>query len=71
MIVIRNGRWGNSYQKWFEYHRIWKRGWKWTPFVRMQRRKIEVDDYYIATHEFVMGIERAHIAAGESKLRFP
>lgn len=38
MIFIAFGRWSNAAGSWFFRERIWWRGYRWTPFVRIRWR---------------------------------
>jgi hypothetical protein len=38
MIIIRFGRWNGGADSRFIYERIWWKGYKWTPFVRIRCR---------------------------------
>lgn len=39
MYAIRLGRWSNAAGRFFLWDRIYSKGFKWTPFVRVRRRK--------------------------------
>jgi len=38
MIWIKFGKWNHAARRWFIYDRIYRKGYKWTPLVRVQRR---------------------------------
>ncbi len=38
MILPRFGRWSSFHGRWFVWNRIWRKGYKWTPFCRVKRR---------------------------------
>lgn len=38
MILPMLGRWASWHSRWFVFYRIYRKGWKWTPFVRVRRR---------------------------------
>lgn len=38
MIWINFGRWSSSHGSMFTQYRVYKNGWKWTPFVVVDRR---------------------------------
>jgi len=38
MIFIAFGRWSSAHGRWFTRERIYRGGWRWTPFVRVSWR---------------------------------
>lgn len=39
MILPMLGRWSSWRSRWFVFERVYYKGWRWTPFVRISRRK--------------------------------
>ena len=39
MYAIALGRWNMSVGRWFVCKRIYLKGWRWTPFVKIEKRK--------------------------------
>lgn len=76
MIFISFGRWSSSHGRWFTRERIYWKGYRWTPFVRISWRYGGVakawDDLgfvqaaerngWCGGHAFVDALEEIHIA---------
>jgi len=40
MILPRLGKWSHAAGRWFVWDRIYYKGYKWTPFCKVHRRKV-------------------------------
>ena len=40
MIIIKFGRWCSAHLVWLSYERIYYKGYRWTPFCRVEWRKL-------------------------------
>ena len=38
MIWISFGKWSSKHDTMFSWWRVYRNGWKWTPFVEIERR---------------------------------
>jgi hypothetical protein len=38
MFLVNFGRWGHAGGKWFAWERVYYKGYKWTPFVKVKKR---------------------------------
>jgi hypothetical protein len=49
MIILKLGRWNNAAIGKYCYQRIYRKGYKWTPFVKRTKRLRKVED--LTSHE--------------------
>jgi hypothetical protein len=57
ILWISFARWSGAGGRWFTWHRWYRKGWKWTPFIIGKRRKSGKTKWVMPPKEANWGIE--------------